>query len=117
MSRSLKTAVVVANEPIPSVSKNAVTNPRTACSGVGISNPPRAIATPYTTSAAARPTKRRLLASMHEVVGVGLRQIDARVPHLVHRLREQSVDRFGAAGVHHAVGREHQHRVADRLDI
>ena len=41
MARSLYTAVVVANEPIPSVSKNAVTKPIAVCSTVGTTRPPR----------------------------------------------------------------------------
>jgi len=38
-------AVVVANDPIPSVSKKAVTKPMAVCSGVGATRPPRTIVT------------------------------------------------------------------------
>src|SRR5947209_885254 len=104
MFRSLNTAVVVANEPMPRVSKNAVTNPIAPWSSVGRSSPPRSTATRYSTRTPARPTNRSVLASMHEIVRVGLRQIDAGAAHLVHRLREQRVHRLGARRIHDAIG-------------
>src|SRR2546421_5158 len=102
--RSLNTVVVVANEPMPSVSKNAVTNPTAAWNQVGLTKPPRAMATKYTTRTMARPTNSSSLALAHKFIGIGLRQIDVRVLDLLGRLGEQLVDRRRAVGRHDPVG-------------
>src|SRR5215208_7673187 len=117
MFRSLYTAVVVANDPMPSVSKNAVTNPIASCNGAGVASPPRATVTPQTSRTIPRPTNSRPLTSIHQLVGIGFRQIDGCGPHLLHRLGEEHVNGGRAAGCHCAVGGEHRHRTLQRVDV
>src|SRR4051794_20805392 len=117
MLRSLKIAVLVANDPMPSVSRNAVTKPTPTWNGVGTARPPRTTMTTQTSSMIARPANRNVLASMHQVVGIGLRQIDRRPAHLGHRGGEQGADRGRSISGHHSVRREHRHRALQRLDV
>src|SRR5712671_3044663 len=109
--------VVVANDPMPSVSKNAVTKPIAVWSGVGVTRPPPTMVTRYSTSTTPRPPSSRLLASMHEFVGIGLRDVDRRASHFLHRGGQHGPGRAGAVGAHDAVGREHRHRALQRLRI
>src|SRR4051794_11315570 len=115
--RSLKIDVVVANDPMPSVSRNAVTKPIAVCRGVGRSRPPRTIVTRYSTSTAARPPSSRALASTNELVGVGFRDVDRGTADLVHGSREQRPHFFGTVSGHHAVGREHRQRRLQRCNV
>src|SRR5690349_7558535 len=111
---SLNTAVVVANDPMPRVSKNAVTKPSPVCSAVGATRPPLTTVTMLMTRATASPRKRRLLASIdgvcHQLVGIGSGKIDRRAADLLHRSREQRPHRGRAFLVHATVGRKHRHR-------
>src|SRR5262249_34704105 len=116
-SNSLYTAVVVANDPIPSVSKNAVTKPMIVCSSVGRTRPPRTIVARYNTSTATRPPSSRVLASIDELVGVGFRDVDGGAADLVVHAGEQRADFGGAVGSHRAVRREHRHRRLQRFDV
>ena len=72
MLRSLYAAVVVANEPMPSVSKNAVTKPIAVCRTVGMMKPPRISVAAYTTSTTPSPMKRIVLASTSMVIAQGV---------------------------------------------
>src|SRR5713226_6323197 len=117
MVRSLYTAVVVANEPMPSVSKNAVTKPIAVCRTVGMTKPLRISAAAYTISTRPRPTKSSVLASMNELVRIGLRDVDGRGADLFDGACELRAHGSGAVGRHQAVGREHRHRVFQRLHV
>src|SRR3954451_15584663 len=115
--RSLNIDVVVANDPIPRVSRNAVTKPISVCRGVGRSRPPRTIVTRYSTSTAARPPSSSALASNNKLVGIGFCDVDRGVADLVHRSGEQRPDFGRALRGHHAVGREHWQRGLQRFDV
>src|SRR5262249_31208692 len=115
--RSLYTVVVVANEPMPSVSRNAVTKPMAAWKTVGFSSPPRTMVARYRMRTAPRPPSSSVLASTHELVGERLRDVDRRAAHGIHRSREQHPHFLGAVGRHRAVGREHRHRALQRLFV
>src|SRR4051812_1007199 len=104
MLRSLKTGVVVANDPIPRVSRKAVTKPSAVCRAVGRSRPPRTSVTRYSTSTPPSPPSRSVLASMHELVGEGCGQVDRRAADFLHRGGEQHAHFLGAVGRHRAVG-------------
>src|SRR5207245_10898197 len=97
--------------------KNAVTNPIAVWSGVGVTRPPRTIVTRYSTSTTPRPPSSRVLASMHELVGIGLGDVDGRASYFLHRGGQHGPGRAGAVGVHDAIGREHRHRALQRLHI
>src|SRR5439155_22832078 len=102
---------------MPSVSKNAVTNPMAVCSGVGVARPPRAMVTRYSTSTTPRPPSTRVLASTHELVRISFRDVDGRAPHFLHRGGEHAPGRLGAVGAHDAVGREHRHPAPQPLHL
>src|SRR5216684_747835 len=95
---------------MPSVSRKAVTNPMMVCSSVGFTRPARTMVTRYSTSTTPRPPSNRVLASMHELVRVGLRDVDGRASHFLHRGGEHLPDRIGAVGGHDAVWRAHRLR-------
>src|SRR5215471_5143242 len=87
--RSLNTAVVVAKDPMPSVSSPAVKNPTISCNGVGVDQPPRTMVITHVARPRTRPKNNRLLASIHQLVCVGLTQVDGRAVHLRHRTVEE----------------------------
>src|SRR5437764_6959908 len=114
---SLYAAVVVANDPMPSVSKNAVTNPRAVWSAVGTTTPPRMMVPAYITRTRPSPTNSRLLASTHELVGVGGGQINRRGFDLVDGAGKQRLHDLRAAPCHDTVGRAHRQRVLPAIHV
>src|SRR5262245_4539602 len=97
---------------MPSVSKNAVTNPMAVCSAVGMTSPPRTTATIQTTAPIARPTKRSVLTSINQLVRVGFGQVNRGAADLLHRSGKQRADGGSAVGGHASISRKHRHRVS-----
>src|SRR5689334_5759290 len=115
--RSLNTAVVVANDPMPSVSSPAVKNPTISWSGVGVVQPPRTMVISHVARPRARPKNNRLLASIHQLVCVGFAQIDRGAAYFRHRSVEKRPHRRSTVRRHQPVEGKHRHRILQRLDI